>query len=452
MKSRTLLAFLPFCLCATPVLAQASTGGDVPVAARPETVMASRLENVAIHAPDGTPKALVVYLSDRSGWTSADDSIVDAMRAGGSVVLAVDFARYAARLDQSDGECLYVVGEITDLAQTAERQLDIQTYLPPIVVGSGEGATFAYAALADAPDNTLGGAVASGFGNKLGLRLPFCPGANSTKAADGHGYSYGFDKDLPGAAYLFVDASNADTVGSEAQARDRITVDALDAGNEAQQVAQAVAELADAAKPFGDLPAIDLPASRDPSALAILVSGDGGWRDLDKSIGEWLSNKDVHVVGLDALHYFWSKRTPQELADDIASIVEKADPDQKLPVLLIGYSFGADTIPFAYPLLPKSLKDRTKRVALLAPGLTTSFQVTVSGWLGIDDSGYEVVPAIAAIPANRVLCFYGKEEDDSACADSRLAGFERIETEGGHHFDGDYEALSAKIFGSIANR
>lgn len=450
MKSRTLLAVLPFCLCAGPVLAQASAAGDA--ATPPQTATASRLENVAIHAPDGTPKALVVYLSDRSGWTAADDRIVDAMRTGGSIVLAVDFARYGARLDHSDGECLYVVGEITDLAQTAERQLDIQTYLPPIVVGTGEGATFAYAALADAPANTLGGAVASGFANKLGLRLPFCPGASSTKAADGHGYSYGFDNDLPGSAYLFVDAAQTEAVSSEAQARDTITVDALDAGNEAQQIVHAVDELADAAKPFGDLPAIDLPASRAPSALAILVSGDGGWRDLDKSIGEWLSNRDVHVVGLDALHYFWSKRTPQELADDIVAMVEKADPDRKLPVLLIGYSFGADTIPFAYPLLPKSLQDRTRRIALLAPGLTTSFQVTVSGWLGIDDSGYQVVPAIAAIPADRVLCFYGKEEDDSACVDSRLAGFERVETEGGHHFDGDYEALSAKIIGSISSK
>ena len=28
--------------------------------------------------------------------------------------------------------------------------------------------------------------------------------------------------------------------------------------------------------------------------------------------------------------------------------------------MLIGYSFGADTIPFAFPLLPKDLQERTK--------------------------------------------------------------------------------------------
>ena len=61
-----------------------------------------------------------------------------------------------------------------------------------------------------------------------------------------------------------------------------------------------------------------------------------------------------------------------------------------LPVMLIGYSFGADVLPFAFPLLPKPLQDRTKVLGLLAPGLTTSFQVTVEGWLGIDDSGYAI--------------------------------------------------------------
>ena len=79
-------------------------------------------------------------------------------------------------------------------------------------------------------------------------------------------------------------------------------------------IVQAVSDMAENNNPFGDLPAIDLPSTTDPRALAILISGDGGWRDLDKTMGEWLSTKGVHVVGLDALHYFWSKRTPQQLA------------------------------------------------------------------------------------------------------------------------------------------
>lgn len=417
-----------------------------------QTVSAKRLENVRLIAPKGTAKAVVVHFSDRSGWSAEDDRIATALRDDGAVVLGVDLAAYAEKLDQADGVCLYVVGEITDLAQAAERQLDIQTYLPPILVGRGEGATFAYAALADAPANTLGGAVASGFANRLGLRLPFCPGATATRTADDAAYNYGFDRRVPERATLYVDQRDLDRILRQAAGQDGISVEALDRADPAGQLAQAVATLADAIEPFGNLPVVDLPASTLPKAVAVIVSGDGGWRDLDKTIAEWLSARGVHVVGLDALHYFWSKRTPQQLAADVAQLLGDADPDGDLPVMLIGYSFGADTLPFAYPLLPKDIQDRIRLVALLAPGRTTSFQITVSGWLGVDDSGYEIVPAIAALPHDRVLCVFGKEDSDSACPDPTLKGITLLQTDGGHHFDGNYDALGQRFLDRLARK
>ena len=439
---------LAFLLPAFAAMGSASAQSTAP--ATTATVTAGRLENVRLLAAEGAAKAMVVYFSDRAGWTAADDATAAALRKDGDVVLGVDLAAYAQALDKADGECLYVVGEITDLAQTAQRQLDIQTYLPPIVTGRGEGATFAYAALADAPANTLGGAVASGFANKLTLRLPFCPGSTATKAADGTSYSYAFDVPLPEPASLFVDEASLDIVRGQASAQNTITVDTLDADDPAGQIVAAVSSLADGIEPFGKLPALDLPATNGkPRAIAILVSGDGGWRDLDKTIGEWLSTQEVHVVGLDALHYFWAKRTPQELATDVAALVKGTDPKGELPVMLIGYSFGADTIPFAWPLLPKALQDRTKVIALMAPGLTTSFQVTISGWLGIDDSGYAIPPAIAALPVDRVICVSGKEEDQSACRDPALKNVTHIETDGGHHFDGNYAAIAQKFLDKL---
>ncbi|WP_018429751.1 AcvB/VirJ family lysyl-phosphatidylglycerol hydrolase [Hoeflea sp. 108] len=442
MKRLVLLTTMISCL--SPALASAQDSQP-----KAQTVTASRLVDVPVTAPDGDAKGLVIYLSDRKGWRPADDVIVKAMRDQGNVVLSVDFAKYAAQLDADTGQCLYVVGELTDLAQTAQRQLGIQTYLPPVIAGSGEGATFAYAALADAPVNTLGGAIASGFANRLTLKEPFCPGATATKTADGSAFSYGFDSPLPDPAYLFVEETSLDAVQGEAKGAQGISFAALDSTDTAQQIVDALGELATTNKPFGDLPAVDLPAGKSPEAVAVLVSGDGGWRDLDKTIGEWLSGKGVHVVGLDALHYFWAKRTPEELARDVTKMLERADPTKKLPVMLIGYSFGADTLPFAYPLLPPDLQKRTKVIGLMAPGQTTSFQVTISGWLGIDDSGYDIPAAIAKLPAKQVLCIYGEEEDDSACLSPSLANLAKIKTTGGHHFDGDYEALGQKMLDQL---
>lgn len=431
------------------LLVSLSAAGPAMAQSGPTTLSVERLQNVRLLPSKGDARAMVVYFSDRSGWSAQDDTIAAALSQDGNVVLGVDLAAYAGELDKADGACLYVVGEITDLAQTAQRQLAIQTYLPPVVAGSGEGATFAYAALADAPANTLGGAVASGFADRLSLRLPFCPGATASKTADGQAWSYAFDKAMPEAATLLVAADTLEATRAQAAQQPDITVEALDDDAAAAQIVGAVSSLVDASAPFGKLPAVDLPSTTPPKAVAIFISGDGGWRDIDKTMGEWLSTQGVHVVGLDALHYFWSRRTPQELAADITTLLKDADPQATLPVMLIGYSFGADTLPLAYPLLSKQLQDRTKVIALMAPSLSTSLQVTISGWLGIDDSGYPVPPAIAALPKDKVLCIYGKEEDDSGCEDPAVKDVTKIETDGGHHFDGDYQGIARRFLDKL---
>ena len=97
-----------------PVFAAMGHASAQPAA--PETVTAGRLENVRLLPAEGAPKAMVVYFSDRTGWTADDDAVAAALRKDGDVVLGVDLAAYAQALDKADGECLYVVGEITDLA------------------------------------------------------------------------------------------------------------------------------------------------------------------------------------------------------------------------------------------------------------------------------------------------------------------------------------------------
>ena len=70
------------------------------------------------------------------------------------------------------------------------------------------------------------------------------------------------------------------------------------------------------------LPLTELPTSYPSPLLAIVVSGDGGWRDLDKVIAEDLSRDGVSVVGWDSLRYFWSYETPEETARDLAAVID----------------------------------------------------------------------------------------------------------------------------------
>ena len=82
-----------------------------------------------------------------------------------------------------------------------------------------------------------------------------------------------------------------------------------------------------------DLPLIELPAAHAGTSdanndaatnyyasdmLAIVISGDGGWRDLDQTIARDLRGRGVSVVGIDSLRYFWTRKSPTQTAHDLA--------------------------------------------------------------------------------------------------------------------------------------
>jgi len=63
-----------------------------------------------------------------------------------------------------------------------------------------------------------------------------------------------------------------------------------------------------------------------------------------------------------------------------------------------------------------------------------------------------VLPEVAKLDPALMQCFYGAEEDDTACRAPEFDHAERIETTGGHHFDGDYAALADKVMAGARRR
>jgi type IV secretory pathway VirJ component len=190
--------------------------------------------------------------------------------------------------------------------------------------------------------------------------------------------------------------------------------------------------------------------------MAVIYSGDGGWRDLDKDIGEELARRGVPVVGVDSLRYFWEERTPEQMAADLAAILEHyREAFGTKRAILIGYSFGAGVLPFAVNRLPQADRKSIALVALLGLEAKASFEIRVTGWLGASPAGEgarDVLAELLRIDPARVQCFYGEEEDDSLCPNPALAKAEIIRTPGGHHFDGDYAALARKILEGAERR
>jgi type IV secretory pathway VirJ component len=192
-----------------------------------------------------------------------------------------------------------------------------------------------------------------------------------------------------------------------------------------------------------DLSLVEVPASAGSGRdeFAIVLTGDGGWADIDKSIAAGLAAAGIPVVGWSSLDYYWTPRTPGAAAADLARIVEHyASTWGKARVRVIGYSFGADVAPFLVNRLPAGTRSRVADVALLGPSGTAAFAFHFASWFGGGaDPTLPTLPEIKKL-GTPVTCIYAADEGDSVCRDVRAPG--RVEAIGhGHHFGGEYERL-----------
>ena len=207
---------------------------------------------------------------------------------------------------------------------------------------------------------------------------------------------------------------------------------------------------------IANLPLVELPAEPRGPLLAIVFSGDGGWRDLDKTIAEKLQSDGVSTIGWDSLRYFWRQKSPEQTARDLDAVIDTyALRWGASKVALIGYSFGADVLPFAYDRLSPAAKARVVQLSLLGFTTAADFQISVAGWLGAapGKDALPTEPALAPINPTMIQCFYGSDEDDSACPSlARKSTVEVIRTGGGHHFDGDYSRLAQRILDGFRRR
>ena len=154
--------------------------------------------------------------------------------------------------------------------------------------------------------------------------------------------------------------------------------------------------------------------TEDKSApVALLISGDGGWYGFEQSIADNLANLGIPTIGLDSRKYFWNRRTPEETASDIAralSLYAKKWGRNKF--VLIGYSVGAELVPFIVTRLPENVKSETISAVLLSPDLYTDFEVHFTNMLGMGNpqNTFDVIKEIRRMQPLLTLCIFGDGE------------------------------------------
>jgi type IV secretory pathway VirJ component len=355
----------------------------------------------------------------------------------------------------------------------------------------------AYAMLAQAPRNTFAAALTLGFCPRLDLAKPLCKGSGfeSVRSSRRRGLEFLPAKSL-GNPWVNLQGTN-DRVCPAPAARDFISqvrgaaivtlpnvghdfaslpdwlpqytagYNKLATQNPTTRVAPPPAGLSDLpiveipAQPIAAQPIVAQPVAAQPGAVqsdasrpdaartdsfAIIMSGDGGWAGLDQDVAAALSAKGIAVVGLDSLRYYWTARTPEGLAADTDRMIRYYLAHfGKQRVLLIGYSQGADVLPFAVNRLPEATRARVALVAVMGMSEHALFEFHLSSWISDSNSGPATLPEINRINGVPVLCMYGADETDSLCPQLDPKKFIIVKLKGGHHFDGDYANLARQI-------
>jgi type IV secretory pathway VirJ component len=202
----------------------------------------------------------------------------------------------------------------------------------------------------------------------------------------------------------------------------------------------------------GELPLVEVPAAPSQPAsdtLVVMISGDGGWANIDKSIARTLADQGMPVVGLNSLQYFWTKRTPEGAARDLQSIIDTyLGRWQKSRVVLVGYSRGADVLPAMASRLAPATQSKIRLVALLSPSPNAEFEFHVMDWMKDSKRGIAVRPDLEKI-AVRTICVWGEDDSESLCNGLALPHVKVVTLKGAHHFDGGYEALGRLIIEAL---
>ncbi len=193
------------------------------------------------------------------------------------------------------------------------------------------------------------------------------------------------------------------------------------------------------------LPLRPLPAPADSAgrAFAIVLTGDGPTGGLGKLMAADLSRSGVPSVVWSSLRYYWTPRTPEQAARDLDAVIRHYAAEWKRDrVVLVGYSMGADVLPFLVNRLPPETRARIGGVALVALAHDAVFEFRVEQWWGTSRAPRRATrPEVERMGDLPVLCLWARGDDKAACPQFGTAPVRIVELKGGHHFEGDRPRL-----------
>ncbi len=457
-----LAAIVLLCACSKPEKA-------------PEKLSFGVFGEVLIYRNAAEPGRAVLLLSE-GPWDERSDRAARAMADMDATVVGIDTSRLIMPLRERAEGCFYQAWEFEGLSKIVQKTLGFKGYHQPVLAGFGEGAGVAYATFAQAPKETFAGAITLGFTPRLAIGKPFCAANgllfdNATGAAPAVIFQpvakpFGSLVLLQGGQDDVFSPDEAKAFASQI-ARARV-VELPGQGrtfSEPGQWRTAFREALDAIVPakagqskgtglFGakagvdDLPLVELPAQRPGKTLAVIVTGDGGWAGIDQQIGGILAEHGVSVIGFNSLKYFWNVREADEMARDLErTLTHYARKWGAERFIVVGYSIGADVLPFMAGRMSERTRSKLAVVAMLGPGTHTEFEFRLSNWLTEENrpEGHALIPEMPRLAKTPVLLVCGSDEEGTLCQNYKAPNVKQLVLPGGHHFNNEYTHIALTI-------
>jgi type IV secretory pathway VirJ component len=450
--------------------------------AKEESLTFGRFGEVALYYRSSEPAHVALFVSGDGGWNLGVVDMARELATMDTLVVGININYFLKEMAASREACLYPAADFEALSKFVQLKLGFASYRIPVLVGYSSGATLVYAALVQAPPNTFLGGISMGFCPDLPLTKPMCRGSGLEWKTGPRGKGYIFlpakSLELPwialqGTIDQVCDPKSTESFVKEVTLGKIVILPKVGHGfsvpknwmpefREAFSDITARAEKEEAAltatldresSPLSNLPLIEVPATgADTDLMGILITGDGGWGVSDRGIARGLAENGIPVVGLNSLRYFWKRKTPEQTAADMERILQHYSALWKRQkVVVVGYSFGADVLPFMLNRISSDNLRKIEVIALLGPSSTADFQFHWTDWLTnrARSTARPVLPEIEKLRGKKILCFYGAEDEDALCGKLEPGLARIIVLPGGHRLGRSYQPVVDAILREI---
>jgi type IV secretory pathway VirJ component len=190
-----------------------------------------------------------------------------------------------------------------------------------------------------------------------------------------------------------------------------------------------------------NLPVDTLNSNDSNKPLIFYLTGDGGMNSFSKSFIKQWNRHGYPIIALNLKSYLWNAKTPDKAAADVTGLLRKYMHNWKRQrLVLVGYSLGADVLPFVQTRLEDDVKDKSSNLVLLSPSATTDFEVHV-----FYSSKGASVPAEINKLTKPTLIIFGNAEKDVPEKSISNKNVTIIKVPGDHHYNDDVAYLVQQI-------